>query len=60
MACQIGDVGFEGIGGGVFLEDVVEEGGVLDGGEHGGGGGCDDVACEGYGELGKESGMVGR
>ena len=33
-----GDVGFESVGGGVFEEDIVEEGGVLDGAEHGGGG----------------------
>lgn len=36
---------FEGCGRGVFGEDVVEEGAVLDGAEHGGGWGGDDVAC---------------
>ena len=36
---------FEGQGGGVFAEDVVEEGAVLGGGQHGGGGGGDGVAC---------------
>lgn len=37
---------FEGEGRGVFGEDVVEEGGVLDGEEHGGGRCCNYIACE--------------
>ena len=31
---------------GIFGEDVVEEGAVWDGGEHGGGGCCNDIAWE--------------
>lgn len=41
-----GDVGFERYSCGVFSEDIVEEGAVLDGGEHGRGGSCDDVAWD--------------
>ena len=44
---EVCDVGFKGVSGGVRPEDVVEEGGVLDGVKHRGGGSCDDVACEG-------------
>lgn len=44
MGGQGGDVGFEGVGGRVVAEDVVEEGGVGDGVQHGGGGGGDNVA----------------
>ena len=49
VTSQAGDVGFEGVGGGVFHGHVVEEGGVDEGVEHGGcgGGGCvgAEVAC---------------
>ena len=38
------DVGFEGEGCGVFGKDVIEEGSVLDGEEHGGCGCCYYVA----------------
>lgn len=66
MSGQGGDVSFEGVGGRVVAEDVVEEGGVRDGVQHGGGGSCDDVAwggregsvnweCEGHG-IGAEEG----
>lgn len=40
-------VGFEIIGCGIFDEDVVEEGGVLDRGEHGGSGCCYYIAWKG-------------
>ena len=56
-AGQVGDVGFERYGGGVFGEDIVEEGAILDGVEHGGGGSCDDVAWD---ETGASIGGVGR
>ena len=56
-AGQVGDVGFERYGGGVFGEDIVEEGAILDGVEHGGGGGSDDVAWD---ETGASIGGVGR
>jgi len=52
-----GDEAFEGEGGGVFGEDVVEEGRAGYGGEHGGGWGGDDVACGGS-ELMVERGSV--
>lgn len=39
-----GDMRFEGVGDRVGAEDVVEEGGVRYGVEHGGSGGRDDVA----------------
>lgn len=45
MAGKVGDIGFEGLGGGVFDKDVVEKGTVFDSFEHGGGGGCNDIAC---------------
>ena len=45
------EVGFEGHCGRVFHEDVVEEGAVLDGGEHGGGGCCYYVAWRGQFSL---------
>lgn len=41
------EVGFEREGGGVFEEDVVEEGGLRDGCQHAGCWGRDDVACTG-------------
>lgn len=56
-AGQVGDVGFERYGGGVFGEDIVEEGAILDGVEHGGGRSCDDVAWD---ETGASIGGVGR
>lgn len=48
--CEVGEVEFEVVCGGVFGEDVVEQGGVLDGGEHGGGWGRNDITC---GALGR-------
>lgn len=47
MSGQGGDVSFEGVGGRVVAEDIVEEGGVCDGVQHGGSGSCDDVAWAG-------------
>lgn len=44
-------MGFEGLGGGVFGEYIVEEGAGLNGGEHRGSGRCDNVACESSVEL---------
>ena len=44
-AGELGDIGFEVVCGRVFGKDVVEEGGVLDGGQHGGGGGGNDITC---------------
>ena len=44
-AGEAGNVRFEVVGGGVFGEDVVEKGGVLDGGEHGGGGRGNNITC---------------
>ena len=55
MGGELGEVGFEGDGRGVFHEDVVEEGGVLDGGQHGGGGCCYYIAC---GEKGLDIGLL--
>lgn len=46
VGCDGGDVGLEGEGRGVFGEDVVEEGGELDGPQHGRCGGRDDVGAE--------------
>ena len=39
------DVSLEGDGCWVFIEDVIEEGGVFYGGEHGAGWSRDDVTC---------------
>ncbi len=36
-------VGFEAYGGRVFHEDIVEKGSVLNSGEHGRGGCCDNI-----------------
>ena len=47
VASKVSDMGFKGIGGGVRPENVIEEGGMLDGVEHRGGRCCDNVACEG-------------
>jgi hypothetical protein len=44
MAGQISNVGFEVIGRWVLMEDIVEEGAILNGGEHGGSGRGDDIA----------------
>ncbi len=44
MAGQISNVGFELIGRWVLVEDIVEEGAILNGGEHGGSGRGDDIA----------------
>lgn len=49
-AGELCDVGFEGICGRVFDEDVVKEGSVLDGGEHGSGRGSDNIT---YWTLGR-------
>lgn len=44
MAGQIGNVGFEIVGRRVLVEDIIEEGAILDSVEHGGGGRGDDIA----------------
>lgn len=44
MGSQVCDVRLEGIGRWVFHEDIVEERGVLNGGEHGGSGRCHYIA----------------
>ena len=44
FTCEVCDIGFEGEGCGVFLEDVVEESTLLRGSEHGGWGGGYGVA----------------
>lgn len=44
MACEVCDEAFEGVGGRVFAEDVVEKGCILNGGEHGCCWGRNDIA----------------
>ena len=46
FTCELCHESFEGVGCGVFVEDVVGEGGGGDGGEHAGVGGGDCVAAE--------------
>ena len=46
MASEAGDLGFKGVGGGVFHCYVVEEGGVDESIEHAGGGCCCGVRAE--------------
>ena len=45
VAGEVGDPALEIIGGGVFAEDVVEEGGICYGCQHGGSWRCDNITC---------------